>query len=155
MPGEQHKPTAESRKNIKLLSGFGVLQKQIAAHFDISVDTLARHYRRELDSGIAVTVAKAAAKLYQKVEQGNMTAIIFFLKTRGGYSEKLDLSNEDGTLTPQITKRIFVSSREEVARLQSAINSKTAKPKSRSKPLLKEKPKRQALIKPKQSEPLH
>ena len=41
----------------------------------------------------------AEAKLYQQINDGNMTAIIFFLKTRGkarGYVERIEQTGENG-----------------------------------------------------------
>ena len=51
-----------------------------------------------------------------------MTAIIFFLKTRGGFSEKLDLSNTDGTLAaPSTVRRVIVKTKEEARRLEAQL----------------------------------
>ena len=53
------KPTAEQRRHVKATSGFGVPQDQICQHVlwpngkPINHETLALHFREELDSGVA------------------------------------------------------------------------------------------------------
>lgn len=63
-----------------------------------SDERLSEHYKK----GKAKAVGKAASKLMEAVNDGNLTAIIFFLKTQGGWREtsKLDLSSEDGSMSP-------------------------------------------------------
>lgn len=88
MPGRKwHKPTEEMRKQIMLLSAVGVRQEDIAAKFDVSVDTLARHYRKELSTGRIDANARVAQTLFQQATAGNTTAMIFWLKTQAGWRE--------------------------------------------------------------------
>ena len=122
MTQEAFKPTLEQRQQVRVLSGFGVTEKHIAAYIGCAEKTLRKYFREELDNGIATQVATASRKLFEKVQAGNLTAIIFFLKTKGGFSERIDLSNQDGTLAPKIMRRVIVKSAEEAARLQAQLD---------------------------------
>ncbi|PHS13482.1 MAG: hypothetical protein COA78_07020 [Blastopirellula sp.] len=121
MANHRHEPTELHRSEVKLLSSFGMQEKRIADYIGIAEKTLRKYYREELDSGIATQIMTASKGLFQKVQSGNLTAIIFFLKTKGGFSEKIDLSNEDGTLAPAVVRRVFAKSGEEVRRLEAVI----------------------------------
>lgn len=116
---EKYEPDARTAHDVKTLAGVGVQHVHIAAKFGISVNTLRKYYKRELDAGKAEAIADAATRLFKKVQEDNLTAIIFYLKTQAGWSEKLDLSNTDGTLQPRTKiKRIVVNSAEEVVAIK-------------------------------------
>lgn len=91
-PGTKtHKPTKEKREQIKMLAAFGITQEHIAKKFGISVDTLVKYYRAELDLGLVDAINEVANALYTNaVIDKNPTSMMFFLKTRGGWSEKRD-----------------------------------------------------------------
>ena len=90
-PGEGGRPawepTAEERKLVASLAAYGVRQEEIAAVVSVSVDSLARHCRKELDTGAIRANARVAEALYQKAVNGNVTAMIFWLKTRARWRE--------------------------------------------------------------------
>lgn len=84
-----HKPTDKTRAEVAALTSFGNTQEEIATYIGISVDTLDRHYRDELDNSVVRANAKVAGKLFKKcVEQEDLTAIMFWLKTRARWREK-------------------------------------------------------------------
>lgn len=85
---KQHKPTAETRSNVKALASVGTTQEHIAIYLDIDVKTLRKHYRRELDTALILANSNVAKSLYKNANDGNVTAQIFWLKTKGGWSEK-------------------------------------------------------------------
>ncbi len=89
MPGKQHKPDAQSRKTVGAMAAV-VTQEEIAIVLDIDTKTLRKHYREELDRGLIIANSKVGANLY-KIATGKgreaVTACIFWLKTRAGWSE--------------------------------------------------------------------
>lgn len=82
-----HVPTDENRKIVKALVAYGVVQDDIAKQLDVSVDTLQRHYRREIDTAANEANAKVAERLFKKCMDGDTTSLIFWLKTRAKWSE--------------------------------------------------------------------
>ena len=85
---KQHEPTTETRSNVKALASVGTTQEHIAIYLDIDVKTLRKHYRRELDTALILANSNVAKSLYKNANDGNVTAQIFWLKTKGGWSEK-------------------------------------------------------------------
>ena len=85
---KSHKPTAETRSNVKALASVGTTQEHIAIYLDIDVKTLRKHYRRELDTSLIIANSNVAKSLYKNANDGNVTAQIFWLKTKGGWSER-------------------------------------------------------------------
>jgi transcriptional regulator with XRE-family HTH domain len=91
-----HEPTESSRKLVKVLSGVGLTQKQIADKLDISVPTLHEYYRREIDLGKADAISSIAQTLFAKAKNGDNASMFFFLKTQGRWKENHDNSNSEG-----------------------------------------------------------
>lgn len=93
-----HIPTDENRKIVKALTAYGVPQEDIARQLQISADTLARHYRRELDTAAVEANARMAETLFQAGLKGDVRAMMFWLKTRAKWSEthKLEHTGKDG-----------------------------------------------------------
>jgi len=54
--------------------------------------------QKALDDGIAKGVAHVAKKLYENIDNGNVSAQIFYLKTKGGWKEShvLEGPGQDG-----------------------------------------------------------
>ena len=84
-----HEPTEDSRKMAKTLSGLGVPQDDIATLIGVSKPTLHKHYREELDKGMAEANAKVAGSLFSQATTGNTSAAIFWMKARAGWTEKI------------------------------------------------------------------
>ncbi len=86
-----HTPTEQDRFLVAELSKFGVKRESIAKRLRICPNTLNKHYEHELEDGLTDAIQQAGNKLWSKaVDEGDLTALIFYLKTRGGWSEKRD-----------------------------------------------------------------
>lgn len=90
------------------LASRGLTLEQIATDLGISTRTLYNRRRKlaevaeAIKRGRAQGVRAVASKLWEAIEAGNITAIIFYLKTRGGWSEKaqVDVSIESAPRIP-------------------------------------------------------
>jgi hypothetical protein len=101
MSRNAHKPTAESRNMVQLLTGMGSGADDVARVLGVTARTIFRHYRVELDRGVAVANMNVAQSLYRKA-MGNgpqsVAACIFWMKTRGGWREvdRREITGADG-----------------------------------------------------------
>lgn len=86
-----HEPTDKTRAEVSALVSFGNTQEEIAGHLGICEDTLVKYYRDEIDNSVVRANAKVAAKLFRKATEGDdLSAMIFWLKTRAKWREKDD-----------------------------------------------------------------
>jgi hypothetical protein len=86
-----HQPTAQDRTKVKAMSAYGIPQEQIARVFNIDSKTLRLHYRNELDLGVIEANAAVARTLWQQAVDGNITAAIWWTKSRMGWREKQEI----------------------------------------------------------------
>lgn len=93
-----HKPTSESRAQVQALCGYGITEDEIATYIGIAPKTLRKHYRHELDTAVVKANALVARSLHKQAIDGNVSAAIFWLKVRAGWSEKssLEISGPGG-----------------------------------------------------------
>ena len=83
-----HRPDKKSREIVLKLARIGPPQEVIGDVLGgIHRETVAKHYRRELDLSAAEANAEVANSLYQSAVSGNTTAAIFWCKTRLGWRE--------------------------------------------------------------------
>lgn len=100
-------------KKVEALAAMGLNQKEICAAMGISYHVM-RNRRNEatpasklieeaLEIGKAKGVAKVANKLMQMVDEGNVTATIFYLKCKAGWRENdnINISADKGILVIQ------------------------------------------------------
>ena len=80
------KPNDEQRMLITALAGRAT-QEVIAKMVGTTVDTLAKHCRAELDLGTEVAYANIESVLYREAIAGNMTALIWYEKSRRRFRE--------------------------------------------------------------------
>jgi hypothetical protein len=86
------------------LTAYGITQNEICAILDITVPTLHKHFRREIDTAFPLANAKVAESLFNNAtKNGNVTAQIFWLKTRAKWVEARPDENPDNTLNIRIT----------------------------------------------------
>jgi hypothetical protein len=89
MPRPRLKPTDEQRRTVKSMAAMGIRQEEIARKLEIrSAKTLRTHFREELDRGATDANYNVASALYKQAMSGNTAAMIFWLKTRGGWHER-------------------------------------------------------------------
>jgi hypothetical protein len=101
---KQHQPDKTTRDTVKLHSMVGTPQLLIAKVLGITEPTLRRHYRTELDLSSAIATANLGGKLYNKAFSGDTAALIFWMKTRAGWSETKEQA-ADGA--PEPLKVVF------------------------------------------------
>lgn len=90
----EHKPTEVTREQIKSLLAFGITQEDVAAYIGIDPKTLRKHYREEIDKALTSANFKVAGALYKNaVDENNIQAQIFWLKTKGGFKETKVIEN--------------------------------------------------------------
>ena len=126
-------PTAEHRRNVEVLAGLGLTHEEICLLIvsprtgrPVDRETLAKHFRAELDRGV-VAVHAAAGRSLMMLIQGrpaqydaagnklrdevpiNPAAVMFYHKTRRGWREtdRLELTGANGSAikTEDVTKR--------------------------------------------------
>jgi hypothetical protein len=102
-PGSGRKPfepTDDERKQVEIISGYGLPLEQIAVLIrdGIDADTLRKYFATELQSGKAKANAQVGKTLFQKVMAGDTTAAIWWSKTQMRWSEvqKHELTGADG-----------------------------------------------------------
>lgn len=82
------KPTMREAHNIKIMLSAGLTNQQIAGVIGVSPATLALRCKELLATGADLANAKVASKLFQKCMKGDTIALLFWTKTRMGWSEK-------------------------------------------------------------------
>ena len=84
-------PTVLQRDEVMMMAVCGIPQETIAKIMRISINTLIKYYRHELDHGMELCNGKVAGSLYRKATSdthpGAVTAAIFWLKVRNGWKE--------------------------------------------------------------------
>lgn len=85
---------------VEELAGLGLTKEEIALSLGVSYNTLNRRAKESEDvdtakkRGRASANIKVAGALMKSIEEGNVTAIIFYLKTRAGWTEKQKIEAE-------------------------------------------------------------
>lgn len=97
--GKEHIPDDNTRLLVKTLAAVGTRYVDIAHKLGINDETLRKHYRQDLEDGRIDANSQVASTLFQRAKQGNMTAAIFWLKTRAGWKETnvTEFSGGEGT----------------------------------------------------------
>lgn len=83
---------------VEELASLGLTHEQIADSLGISQTTLYTRKKSEdfagaIKKGQAKGIAHVTNKLREQIDEGNMTAAIFFLKTRAGWKETQVIEN--------------------------------------------------------------
>jgi hypothetical protein len=83
-----HQPDPAQRKQVETLAAYGIPEAAISRVVGIDPKTLRKHYRDELDLGETKANAQVAGFLFNSARNGNVTAQIFWLKTRARWREQ-------------------------------------------------------------------
>lgn len=81
-------PTDEDAAKVEALASIGTPEKDIALYIGISESTLKRHYPDLLNRSLTEKNLAMAKTLYQAGIDGDVKAMMFWLKTRAGWQEK-------------------------------------------------------------------
>lgn len=81
-------PTQAQRDDVVKFARWGLNYEQIAGIMGISKRTVVNHFAEEVAKGKPSGISIAAGQLFRKVMEGNLTAIIFYLKTQGGFNDR-------------------------------------------------------------------
>ena len=84
---QTYEPTPEQRKQVEAMAAYAIPEIDIARVIGIDAKTLRKHFRDELDLGHVKANAQVAGFLFTAAKSGNVTAQIFWLKVRAGWSE--------------------------------------------------------------------
>lgn len=101
-------PTDDDIKEVYMLAGLGLTKYLIQNYFGHSKDVWLKAEKRtpELKKaffrGQAKTIARVSGKLHVLIEQGNLQAMIFYLRTRAGWSEKYNPEVDCNVSEPSI-----------------------------------------------------
>jgi len=82
-----HKPDPAQRRQVEAMAAYGIPEYDIARALAVDPKTLRKHYREELDLGETKANAQVAGYLFNAAKNGNVTAQIFWLKTRAKWRE--------------------------------------------------------------------
>lgn len=85
-------PTADERKQVEALSGYGLPVEQIAilVRGGIGLETLYKYFSEEMTSGKAKANAKVGQTLFQKAMAGDTAAAIWWSKSQMRWKEKVE-----------------------------------------------------------------
>lgn len=92
----KHNPTEDDYKKVECMSDMGLDQNSIAKIMGISVRTLRKYYRKELELSSEKRNARVAGVAYEMALSGESPSMTtFWLKTRAGWTPKNHLVVED------------------------------------------------------------
>jgi hypothetical protein len=97
---------AAVRDKVRHLAGVGVSQDDIAKIIGCAPKTLRKRCRDDLDRGVAEANATVSGYLFAAAKAGNVTAQIFWLKTRAHWREKT--APEDPILGAESKSEVLV-----------------------------------------------
>jgi|694.fasta_scaffold02764_24 hypothetical protein len=100
-------PSEQDRKLVEKMAACGVPQDQIAAVLGRDPKTLRKYCAEELDHAATRANANVAASLYQAAIKGNVTAQIFWCKTRLGWKEvqQVEHSGKIESITVNVVRK--------------------------------------------------
>lgn len=91
----------EDKVNVETLAGYGLTTEQIARYFKVCKNTLLKNCSDNLDVGKSRGIALVTGELMNAIKNGNVTAMIFYLKTQAKWKETDDSSITINNVLPQ------------------------------------------------------
>lgn len=88
--------TENHLRQIKALAGYGLTMPQVAAVIDVPERTLRRRKKDSeivlaaFEKGKAVAASRIGSSLFERATTGDVTAIIWYEKSRLGYTDKIE-----------------------------------------------------------------
>ena len=82
-----HRADPLQRRQVEAMAAYGIPEPDISRVIGVDPKTLRKHYRDELDLGTTKANAQVAGFLFNSAKNGNVTAQIFWLKTRAQWRE--------------------------------------------------------------------
>lgn len=85
----------------------GLTNKQIGEYFGMIETTLYNHLKKDDELVMAIRqgrskgVSKVAQALMNKIDEGDTNAIKFFLQTRGGWTQSMDITSNGESINTQ------------------------------------------------------
>jgi hypothetical protein len=132
VPGQKYQPlkfvvTPDILKEVEILSGRGLTQEHIFDYYSISRSCWFNNIQHHPELGEAVrrgkakTISKVSGKLMEQVLKGNLSAIIFYLKTQARWSENAASGDEGGEKPPSPALTITVHDPVEASKIYQQI----------------------------------
>lgn len=87
MSRRAHAPDPAVKRQVEAMAAYGIPETDISRVVGVDPKTLRKHYRDELDLGQTKANAQVAGFLFNSARNGNVTAQIFWLKTRAQWRE--------------------------------------------------------------------
>lgn len=87
MSRRTHQPDPSQRRQVEAMAAYGIPEANVVKVVGIDPKTLRKCYREELDLGETKANAQVAGFLFTAAKSGNVTAQIFWLKTRARWRE--------------------------------------------------------------------
>jgi hypothetical protein len=88
-------PTDQQRQDVRELASI-LTAEQIGVKLGISRTTVMRHFAAELQQGVTNAVAIVGSKVLKQALDGDKASQFFFLKTRGGWTQRHEVTGKDG-----------------------------------------------------------
>src|SRR5215467_8400045 len=105
MSRRAHQPDPAQRRQVEAMAAYGIPEPEISRVLSIDPKTLRKHYRDELDLGSTKANAQVAGFLFNSARNGNVTAQIFWLKTRARWREgPFELRHSGSIATEDLNK---------------------------------------------------
>jgi hypothetical protein len=101
MGRKAHQPEPAQRRQVEAMAAYGIPEPDIARVVGVDPNTLRKHYRDELDLGGTKANAQVAGFLFNAARNGNVTAQIFWLKTRARWKETPQEHIHAGVISPE------------------------------------------------------